>query len=256
MEHPTAADEPMVQLFQTHQAMKDQVANQFIQGNGTFMFLHFRKNGGTTMCSLAKVNGLRVPGKDSVKSGFDSSMGKNCNPPIQHMKGWWGTKEQQLKWIKREGIQYYGHEVHFPRPEDVPWETVVVGTALRHPVMRLYSMFKENAIITPVKAEDTTTAITTASSDGKLSLRPRDHRHRVLFGDNGRGSNPRATWDVAGAMIQETDKRASKRSKPRIAPKETNTAMDAAANGGSRSNATLPTATKAGDSFASYLSRR
>ena len=125
---------------------KEAVRKAFYAGNGTLLYLHFRKNAGSTMCELAKRNGMRVPANEKGRVPMPSSMGKNCNPGYREMHAWWGTREQQLQWVTSNRIQYYGHEVHLSRPEDIPFDRFMLGANLRHPLTRQFSLYVERSI--------------------------------------------------------------------------------------------------------------
>jgi hypothetical protein len=58
------------------------------------------------------------------------------------MHAWFGSKQQQLSYVRKFGLQFYSNEKHFSRPDDIPFGDVMVVTTLRHPIGRLFSMSK------------------------------------------------------------------------------------------------------------------
>ena len=105
---------------------------------------------GTTLCNLARKNRLGVYNAGKDKRDFvASSMGKNCNPAFSDMEAWFGTIQQQMDWIRRYDIQFYGNEAQLPREKDIPFGLLVTGTQFRHPLSRLYSLFLENSNVEP-----------------------------------------------------------------------------------------------------------
>jgi len=111
---------------------------------GALLFLHMSKNGGTTMCAVARANKLNTPVNEDSLALFISVMGKNCNPATFQMHAWFGSKQQQLDYIRKFDIQFYSNEKHFSRPDDIPFGDVMITTTLRHPIGRLFSLFKDS----------------------------------------------------------------------------------------------------------------
>mmetsp|Transcript_7109 Transcript_7109/g.10601 ORF Transcript_7109/g.10601 Transcript_7109/m.10601 type:complete len:483 (+) Transcript_7109:75-1523(+) len=146
-----------------YETMKQSLRQEFhTLRNGTLLYLHFRKGGGTTMCNLANVNGMKVPrsAQQAVKAhskhkriGYMKSkggllnnncMGKNCNPSGEDMELWFGDKKFQINYIRSTKIRYYGHEMFLPDPKEVPVGFVTLGTTMRHPLTRRFSLYMEN----------------------------------------------------------------------------------------------------------------
>lgn len=127
---------------------------------------------GTTLCNLAKKNKLGVynVGKDK-REYVASSMGKNCNPAYSDMNAWFGTIQQQLDWIRRYRIQFYGNEAQLSRENDIPFGLIVTGTQFRHPLSRLYSLFLENSNVEP-----SVFSLSRISSHGDDSIRALSER--------------------------------------------------------------------------------
>jgi hypothetical protein len=103
---------PFVQSVTQWDEERKRAYDRYTKKLTAILYLHFRKNGGTTMCRLAQLNGLRVPPVEGHLSLFESSMGKNCNPATFQMKAWFGSKKEQLQYIKSFGIQFFGSEVN------------------------------------------------------------------------------------------------------------------------------------------------
>lgn len=155
-----------------------------VHTNSTILYLHFRKNSGTTMCELAKINKVIVPSDGNnhpTMRKFASSMGKNCNPGTAHMQAWWGSYSEQVDWVNKYGIQYYGHEVHLPIASDVPFDDFIVSTVLRHPILRLYSLYLEKyggAIDSAKKSKMVTVSTVTSTTTSKNISDTRNHSKR------------------------------------------------------------------------------
>jgi hypothetical protein len=220
-------DDPDVISFIQNQKLKRSVADKLANGTGTILFLHFRKNSGSTMCLLAQAQGLVVPGKVSLVASVGSTSGKNCNPGLHQMSGWWGNKKQQLEWIAKERIQYYGQTVHLPRPDDIPWESFVMATVLRHPISRLYSMFKEGFIVSPIKPAQATKPpayhlpIQSSTNSGRV----RNSSHRRLWG--------LGDWFGFNAPVPKS--RQANRNKRKKTPSTTNIQSDSKDGNGKKS---------------------
>lgn len=130
--------------IQQHDRSRERSQKLYKNKQGAMLFLHMSKNGGTTMCALARANKLITPRDEGSLSLFSSVMGKNCNPASFQMDAWFGSRQQQLDYIRKFGIQFYANEKHLSRPEDVPFGDVMLVTTLRHPIGRLYSLYRRD----------------------------------------------------------------------------------------------------------------
>lgn len=97
------------------------------------------------MCRLMHTNQVRVPpvatADLSVSYPF---VGKNCNPNyLDVLHAWFGTAGQQVQWADRFSYQFYENKLFLPEVRNIPFDRFVLGTQLRHPSTRLYSLFRE-----------------------------------------------------------------------------------------------------------------
>jgi hypothetical protein len=96
------------------------------------------------MCTHAKRNKLRIPIVDKELSKIPF-MGRNCNPVYRSMmQTWFGSAKAQTEWAQRFHINFFGNEIYLPPISKIPFGQFVLGTQLRHPSKRLYSLFQEN----------------------------------------------------------------------------------------------------------------
>lgn len=83
-----------------------------------------------------------VPLKFAVRFPF---VGKNCNPSfLGALQAWFGTAEQQVRWADRYSFQFFENELYLPQEHNIPFDKFLLGTQMRHPSARLYSLFREN----------------------------------------------------------------------------------------------------------------
>ena len=82
-------------------------------GNGTLLFMHVHKGGGSTVCSMARASGMRIPTPET-SGGW---MGKNCNPRKRDKYRSWQARPDDMVAYARthrpEPVQFYAIEVGF-----------------------------------------------------------------------------------------------------------------------------------------------
>ena len=103
-------------------------------------------NIGSTMCHIMKRANLTVPTTPKGDKRFRSIpfMGRNCNPSYPDASAtWFGSAKSQIDWAHSHRIQYFANEVYLPSDKRIPFGQFVLGTQLRHPSKRIYSLYKE-----------------------------------------------------------------------------------------------------------------
>jgi hypothetical protein len=95
------------------------------------------KAGGTTICALAKANKMRIP-PEAKSKGW---MGKNCNPrKVDKPTAWEGTVAEQLRYQKRENINFLAIEMALPA--QLAWGHFAMFGMVRDPVKLMISHCK------------------------------------------------------------------------------------------------------------------
>jgi hypothetical protein len=104
------------------------------------LYIHIHKDGGTTVCNLAKMNGLRVPPKppDGKDRGF---LGKNCNPstPDDAVMALWSSPEDAERYAERHRVDLFMNEFYMPAALPAPHHRVRLVIMLRDPLERIVS---------------------------------------------------------------------------------------------------------------------
>ena len=86
----------------------------------------------------------------------------------------YGSKNDQIKWSQKNKIQFYETEIVAPVLNEIPFESFVVGTQFRHPIKRLYSLYKENMLsmcnaVSDVKCSISTSKINVSVEGPKIT---------------------------------------------------------------------------------------
>lgn len=103
-------------------------------GNGAIYFVHVHKAGGTTVCTMAKMNKMRVPAVEKSKKW----MGKNCNPRFaDKQNAWLGSAEDLVQYSRREKFRFMAIEMILP-PE-LAWGHFAYLGIVRDPLRLLVS---------------------------------------------------------------------------------------------------------------------
>lgn len=81
------------------------------EGRGTIYFTHIHKGGGTTICSLAKVNNMRVPPEETSAAWT----GKNCNPRREDFnRALYSLPSTQAAYASELRVTFYANEWRLP----------------------------------------------------------------------------------------------------------------------------------------------
>ena len=76
--------------------------------NGTVLFVHVHKGGGSTICAMAQGSDVRIPPPETSRGW----MGKNCNPrKVDKWRAWQAPPDVMVQYARRLGVQFYAIEV-------------------------------------------------------------------------------------------------------------------------------------------------
>ena len=94
--------------------------------NDRIYYLHIHKSGGSTICEIAKVNGL-------TKGEY------NCNVPPNERHLLRGTPQEQKRLYNKISNRFIANEDELA--DEVDWELYSYMTVIRHPFTRAYSHY-------------------------------------------------------------------------------------------------------------------
>ena len=92
-------------------------------------FVHIQNAGGTTMCRLARLNGVAAPEEAPEESGV---FGRNCNPgSADAPRIWKGSAAAQAAYLRAGAYRFVANELALP-PE-LAWGAARYVVVVRHP---------------------------------------------------------------------------------------------------------------------------
>ena len=107
-------------------------------------FVHIQNAGGTTMCRLARLNGVAAPEEAPEESGV---FGRNCNPgSADAPRIWKGSAAAQAAYLRAGAYRFVANELALP-PE-LAWGAARYVVVVRHPYALALARFRGSPMYT------------------------------------------------------------------------------------------------------------